>query len=241
MKLQGKQKSAFTLIELLVVITIIAILATFAVPGAMNAVNRARLLAVVNSGQNIHKAAFMMAQEAAIKQSTNYGWPGELKDNGKISDISTYVNQLVRYGFLPVGSLKIFATPGFIAYSGEVSGRGSNTQLNPPFNATTNCGFKIYLARELDDDNTLLLATKNYTYWQPLDPRRQPFGDKGFVVIRKDGSGAALNDAETEDDIVGILPGQRRPGEGSEGGDNVMVSYGAASTPRVSDSGTLQR
>ena len=174
--------------------------------------NRARLLSGVNAAQNIHKAAFMMAQEAAVKESDNYGWPGDLYASGKITNVSDYMNRLVGDGFLPVGALKTFAgsepKSGFIPYEGEIKGRGKNAKLDPPFRPE-NCAFKIYLVKKSDGDNALFLVSKNYTYNQPLNAKSKPYGKKGFVVVRKDGSGAALRAGEVDDlEYIGLLPGQ---------------------------------
>lgn len=51
--------------------------------------------------------------------------------------------------------------------------------------------------------------SKNYTYNQPLnDPQAKPFGDKGFVVIHKDGSANIFKKAKAQDlKLIGKLPG----------------------------------
>ncbi len=84
----------------------------------------------------------------------------------------------------------------------------SNGVLIPAF-TEENCAFKVFLVKKDDPADTVFLVSKNYTYNTPLnDPNAKPFGDKGFVVIRKDGSGGIFKKSQAKSlDLIGKLPG----------------------------------
>ena len=96
---------------------------------------------------------------------------------------------------------KVFAAPGIQPWDGS-------GQFN-----SRNSAFKIYKVTDNDSDSTILLATKNYTYNQNLnDPQAKPYGDKGFVVVRKGGDGTAYKKQQGENTIqIGTLPGESDP------------------------------
>jgi hypothetical protein len=53
-------------------------------------------------------------------------------------------------------------------------------------------GLKVYELKDGDSANTIFAVSNNYTYNTALDPTKSPFGDKGFVVIRKGGDCLSL-------------------------------------------------
>lgn len=223
MKLR-RSPEGFTLIELLVVISIIAVLASLAIPAGMNALVQGQLAQALSNARQIHMAAMSMAIDGATNSDSAMGWPGDLKTNdATITNTASYVTRLVTYDYLKPGDLKIFATAGINAYpGGTLTGSGTNAALSTAF-ADKYCAYKIYLTTESDASNTLFLATKNYTYNTDItDTTLLPFSDKGFVVIRKGGDAAKLKKQQaTNLNLVGMLPGKTDiTSPGSESGDN---------------------
>ena len=134
-------------------------------------------------------------------------WPGDLKAAGRIANLSDYVTLLVRDELLKPSDLKVFSAAGLKPYEGMLSS-GSNGGLFPAFK-DENCALKVYLVKKDDPADTIFLVSKNYTYNTPLnDSKAKPFGDKGFVVIRKDGSAGIFKKAQAQAlNLVGQLPG----------------------------------
>ena len=50
---------------------------------------------------------------------------------------------------------------------------------------------KVYKIKESDGSNTIFAVTNNYNYGTALTATGNPYGDKGFVVIRKGGDAAS--------------------------------------------------
>jgi hypothetical protein len=46
---------------------------------------------------------------------------------------------------------------------------------------------KVYKASGADSSDRIFAASSNYVYGTPLDSKAVPFGDAGFVVVRKSG------------------------------------------------------
>lgn len=62
--------------------------------------------------------------------------------------------------------------------------------------AQSNTGLRVYSVSSNYPALSVFLTTANFTNsatgGNALDPKTKPYGDKGFVVFRKDGSGAIL-------------------------------------------------
>jgi hypothetical protein len=129
------------------------------------------------------------------------------------------VNVLVRRDYLRPSDLKVFSVPGVAAYPGGTLSPGGNGGLVPPFEEK-NSAFKVFLVKEKDPSPTVFLATKNYTYNTPLnDPQALPFGDDGFVIIRKGGDAAIYKKEQAQDlQTLGKLPG----GGNAESAENCL-------------------
>ena len=90
---------------------------------------------------------------------------------------------------------------------------------------------KIYRLKESDASNAIFAVTANYTYNTAITTTGTPYGDKGFIVIRKGGDAVMLrkNNAthanyggnlQNFQAAVGVLPG----GAATEGGAAVLAN-----------------
>ena len=205
MKLR-RPPEGFTLIELLVVISIIAVLASLAVPAVTGALVKGQLIQAVSNARQIHMATFSMANDGATNSDATLGWPGEA-DTG-ITSVPLFVGHLVGNDYLKAGDLKVFATAGVSAYAKSGATSGSGTALTVSDFELKNSAYKVYMVKESDSSNTVFLATKNYTYNTALSGTATPFSDKGFVIIRKGGDASSLKKQQaTNMNLVGTIPG----------------------------------
>ncbi len=179
-----KTSAGFTLIELLVVIAIIAVLAALAVPALTNALARGQMTGTMNNARQLYLAGFQMATDGATNSDPEYTWPG---GNDTITTLEEYCTKLVQNDYLKAGDLqKILNAPG------------TTCQVTPPAdeNATVDLtgtsALKVYRIKESDPSNTIFAVSSNYTYDQPLPANAVPYGDKGFIVMRKGGDASVF-------------------------------------------------
>ena len=176
-----KNSAGFTLIELLVVIAIIAVLAALAVPALTNALTRGQMTGTMNNARQMYLAGFQMATDGSANSDPNYSWPG---DDTTIDTLEKYSTKLVQNDYLKAGDLqKILNAPGAnctVTATGEP----------PVVDLGGKSALKIYKVKEVDASNTLFAVSANYTYNTALKGTDVPYGDKGFVVIRKGGDAA---------------------------------------------------
>jgi prepilin-type N-terminal cleavage/methylation domain-containing protein len=175
-----KTSAAFTLIELLVVISIIAILAALAVPALTNALNKGQMTGTMNNARQMYLAGFQMATDGAANSDPNYAWPG---NDTSVTSLEDYCEKLVANDYLKAGDLqKILNAPGAnctVTY---------NAAATPPsLTLSGTSALKVYRVTDIDPSNTIFAVTSNYTYNTALSPTAAPYGDKGFVVMRKGG------------------------------------------------------
>jgi prepilin-type N-terminal cleavage/methylation domain-containing protein len=208
-----KSLAAFTLIELLVVIAIIAVLAALAVPALTNALSRGQMTGTMNNARQLYLAAFSMATDGATNSDPNLSWPGD-DSVSPITTLKAYCEKLVQNDYLKAGDLqKILTAPGANAIV-DASTSGSNTTVN----ITGKSALKVYKVKESDASNTIFAATSNYVYNTQLDANKAPYGDKGFVIMRKGGDAGIYRknqatSANTGGDIkkfqnaIGVLTG----------------------------------
>jgi len=221
-------RSAFTLIEMLVVISIIAVLAAFAVPALTTALTRGQMTGTMNNARQLYLAAQQMALDGSANSDPNLTWPGDA--NPAITTLQSYVEKLVQNDYLKAGDLqKILSAPGVTC---TVT---SDTAATPPtvaFGPGSKSALKVYKVRESDASNTIFAVTSNYTYDQALTATANPYADKGFVVQRKGGDASILrkNNAiattGTEasfQSLVGKRPGDPDGGGGVSAGDSAVA------------------
>ena len=174
-----KSPHGFTLIELLVVISIIAVLALLAGPALTQALTKGQMTGTLNNARQLYLAGLQMATDGGTNSDPNLAWPG---DDPVLTDLQSYCVKLVQNNYLKAGDLqKILNAPGASCTVTSVPG--------PPPSVTLGgtSALKVYKVKETDPANTIFAATSNYVYNTAPIGAAAPYGDKGFVVIRKGG------------------------------------------------------
>ncbi len=185
----NKSPSGFTLIEMLVVISIIAIIAAFAVPTLQQALAKGQMTGTMNNARQFFLAGQQMALDGATNSDPNYAWPGDYTGSDAITSLEQYCSKLVSNGYLTTGDLqKLLNAPGAnCTVNSTTDGNGVTTVT-----LTGKSGLKVYKIKEVDSSNTLFCVTSNYIYNTPLTATGAPYGEKGFVVMHKGGDAAVL-------------------------------------------------
>ena len=182
---------AFTLIELLVVIAIIATLATFAVPALTSALTRGQMTGTLNNARQFYLASYQMALDGSSNSDATLTWPGD-DQNAATLTLQTYCAKLVKNDYLKAGDLtKLLSAPGASCTVTASTPDATTGDVTITYAAGTPA-LKVYKVKDADAANTIFAVTKNYTYDTVLTSASSPFGDKGFVIIRKGGDAAIL-------------------------------------------------
>jgi prepilin-type N-terminal cleavage/methylation domain-containing protein len=218
---------AFTLIELLVVIAIIAALAAFAVPALTSALTRGQMTGTLNNARQFYLAGYQMALDGSSNSDPTLTWPGD-DQNAATLNLKLYCAKLIKNDYLKTGDLtKLLSAPGAVC---TVTATGPDA--NGDYTVTYAAGapaLKVYKVKDADAANTIFAVTKNYTYDTALTSTTSPFGDKGFVVVRKGGDATILrrNNAVATSgqegafqSSVGKRPGDADGASGVSPGDN---------------------
>ena len=226
--MKQKSSAAFTLIELLVVISIIAILAALAVPALTNALTKGQLTGTMNNARQLYLAGFQMATDGAANSDPNYSWPGDGTPPATLAD---YCTKLVQNDYLKPGDLqKILNAPGAactVTSTAGPSGGSSDVRLSGT------SALKVYLVQDVNPSNTIFAATTNFVYNTALSGSAVPYGDKGFVIMRKGGDAGTFKRNQAQASAggtgpaayqasIGRLPGDTEGQLASEG-SNVLI------------------
>jgi hypothetical protein len=203
-----------------VVLGIIAVIVILAWPAFTSALAKRDLTRTMNNGREVYLAAFRMATDGATKSDSSLAWPGDYPAN----TLADYCSKLVQNDYLKVSDLqRILSAPGVTCTAKTGSGtRGTVTLAGKS-------ALKIYKAKGADPSNTIFAASSNYVYDTELDAKAVPFGDTGFVVIRKSGDAGLYkkdratpagfdNDPARFQVEIGALPGAANnvtPGDGA--------------------------
>ena len=232
--MKTKTSTAFTLIEMLVVISIIAVLAAFAVPALTSALTRGQMTGTMNNARQLFLAGQQMALDGSTNNDPTLAWPGNLPGPSPapsatpagVTTLQEYANTLVKGDYLKVGDLpKLLSAPGVTCTATADPSTGDVT-------LSGKSGLKVYKVKEVDSSNTIFAVTANYTYDTALVGTNSPFGDKGFVVQRKGGDAAVLrkNNATatsgqetTFQSLVGKRPGDPDTAAGVTPGDTAVA------------------
>ncbi|MBE2203303.1 MAG: type II secretion system protein [Chthoniobacterales bacterium] len=188
-----KRSSAFTLIELLVVISIIAILASLALPAITGAMVRGQMTQTLSNCKQLHLATQQMALDATTTGDTNLGWPGDITGQSW----AAWATNLVGGNYMSTNDFKkMISAPGVMPTSDNPGTPGKSAIL-------------VYQVNESSDGGTVFLSTANFTNsasggTAPLAAAK-PFGNKGFIVFRKAGDGTVLQARQTGTTYTNII------------------------------------
>lgn len=162
----------------MVVIAILFVIALLARPTITNALHKRDMTRTMNHARELYLASFHMATDGAAKSDPNLAWPG---DYGATS-LAEYCGRLVENNYLKADDLqRILSAPGATCTVTSSAGPPATLTL------TGKSALKIYEIKSGDPSTAIFSASSNYIYNTPLNPASAPFGDKGFVVIRKRG------------------------------------------------------
>ena len=189
-----KRLTAFTLIELLVVISIIAILASLALPAITGALARGQMTQTMSNMKQLHLVAQQIALDGSTTGDTNFAWPGDLP-----TKTWTFWSGIVTNGYMTSTDLaKMCSAPTVTANSNTIVGSSS------PGTTRAVLGYQV---SDTNESTVILFSSSNFTNAAtPTAPiaAGKPYGTKGFVVFRKGGDGAVLqNNQATNTNVVG--------------------------------------
>lgn len=173
MKIKTRPSSGFTLIELLVVISIIAILASLAIPAVTGALTRGQLLQTLNNARQLQIATQTMSLDT-FTTGEGLSWTtGE--DGTSPVDLTTYFTRLTQDNYLTEADLrKLLSAPGIVIPA---------TGLPAPGNVA----FRFFQVGENSPGDHPFVITRN---WEGNAlTGDNPYGTKGFVLFRKGGEG----------------------------------------------------
>jgi len=190
MKKSSSSLRGFTLIELLVVISIIAILASLAIPAVTGALTRGQLTQTLNNARQLQVATQTMAMDS-FTAGDGPGWPGDSEGG---ASWQTFCTDLTNGKYLsPSDLLKIVTAPGVKV----------GTAFPP-----SKSGLQVYTIKENSPNNAIFVSTFNWNNFQDLNPDAVPYGDKGFVIFRKGGDGSVYQAAQAKNtNALGAMVG----------------------------------
>jgi len=167
--------SAFTLIELLVVISIIAILASLAIPAVTGALVKGQLVQTMNNARQLQLATQMMTLDTQNAGGDGLEWTSTNSAGGtQAASLQVYFSALTNNNYLTQADLrKVLSAPGK-AVTGTTFGAG-------------NIAFQFFEVSEQSPSDQPLLVTANWS--QGGLTTSPPYAKKGFVVYKKGGEG----------------------------------------------------
>jgi type II secretory pathway pseudopilin PulG len=216
--------AAFTKIEAVVVVVIIAVILVLAWPAFTSALTKRDLTRTMNNARELYLAAFRMATDGAATSDANLAWPGDYPA-GNLAD---YCGKLVEKDYLKASELqRILSAPGANCVVSSTNG--------PAVSLSGKNALKVYKVKGADPSNTIFAASTNYIYGTVLNSNEIPFGDAGFVVVRKSGDAGVYkraqatlegfdNNPERFQSEIGGLPGAAK--ESVTAGDGTTVLAG---------------
>jgi len=181
----------------------------------------------LNNARQLYLAGYQMALDGSSNSDPTLSWPGD-DQNAATLNLKLYCAKLIKSDYLKAGDLtKLLSAPG-AACTVNATGPDANGDYTVTYAAGTPA-LKVYKVKDADAANTIFAVTKNYTYDTALTSATAPFGDKGFVVVRKGGDASILrkNNAIATSgqeaafqSSVGKRPGYTDGASGINPGDN---------------------
>jgi len=190
-----KRSFGFTLIELLVVISIIAILASLALPALTKSLVRGQMIQTLSNMKQLHLATQQMALDATTTGDTNLGWPGDIGGSWE-----AWATNLVGGSYMSTNDFKkMISAPGVVPTSENPGQPGKSAVV-------------LYAVGENSEGETVFLSSANFTNdadggKAPLATAK-PYGNNGYIVYRKGGDGSILQSRQagsTYTNIIGLF------------------------------------
>jgi len=217
----GKKFAGFSTTELVVAIVIIAVILVLAWPAFNNALTKRDLTRTMNNARELYLASFRMATDGAAKSDAALAWPGDYP----AKSLAEYCGNLVEKDYVKAAELQRMLSAAGGACTITMSGSPGSTAT-----LSGKSALKIYKVKHADPSNTIFATSSNYVYDTNLNSSSLPFGDAGFVVVRKSGDAGVYkktqstpegyeNNAERFQAEIGALPGAAKgnvtPGDGT--------------------------
>ena len=216
--------AALSRVELLLLIVVVAVILVLAWPMWQSALVKRDLTRTMYHARELYLVAFRMATDGAVKTDPALAWPGDYPTNS----LTEYCTKLVGNNYVnPADLQRMLSAPGAACTA---------TSAAPPATLllSGNCALKVYKVKTSDPSNTIFAASSNYVYDTALNPGGVPFGDAGFVVIRKSGDVGVYkksqatpagfdNNVEKFQTDIGALPGATK-GVVSPGDQKTVLS-----------------
>jgi type II secretory pathway pseudopilin PulG len=163
-----------------VVILIAAVVLVLAWPALKDARNKRQMTRTMNNTRELYLAGFHMATDGAASKHVNYKWPGDYTVG--VATLADYSSKLVQNGYLKPDDLeRILSAPG-----ANCSVKTSES-MPVAVSLSGRSALKIYKIKSTDPSTAIFAASTNYVYDTDLAATAAPFGDKGFVIMRKGG------------------------------------------------------
>ena len=206
-RLPQSRIAAFSKIELFIILAIVAVILVLAWPTINSALTKRDLTRTTNNARELYLLAFRMATDGGAKFDSNRAWPGDYP----ATTLAEYCNKLVQNGYVKPDDLqRLLSAPG-AECTATMSGPPATLMLSGK------TAVKVYKVKASDPPNTIFAASSNYVYDTPLNSSTVPFGDAGFVAVRKNGDAgvykknlatpAGFENVEKFQTGIGALPG----------------------------------
>ena len=191
-----KNSPGFSLIELLVVIVIILMLANIGHVEIGLAPEKAKLVRACSEAHGIVLLCAMMQVDESSGETNKFAWPGT-----NAASLAIWMNALTNYAGTN-DLVRLFSAD-------DVKVASWNAGTGPDSNA-----FYIYPVTAGSDPESVLLTSRNYLLptsgnGPALKATDRPFGSKGAIVVKKDGSAQVITARMATNPVstIGIVGG----------------------------------
>lgn len=215
------------MIKVAAAIAVLGLVAFLAMPTIMNGLHKRQMTRTEKHARELYLASFKMANDGAARSDRSLSWPGELP----ATTLAEFCGRLVQHNYLSAEDLqRILSAPGAKCTVQFTPGPPAVLTL------TGKSALKVYKVKASDASTAIFAVSSNYVYNTSLKPDSVPFGDNGFVVIRKRGDAGVYkrnqatvsdwrNDAAEFQSKIGRLTGAAEEGA-LPSGDGAMVLAG---------------
>jgi len=162
-----------------VIISLIAVALGLAFPTIKDGLAKRQMNRTMIHARELYLAGFRMATEGTAKSDPSRAWPGDYETG--VTSLADYCTKLIQGDYIKPHDLqKILNAPGAVCHVNSAGSPPTVTLSGPS-------ALKVYKVKGADPSETIFSVSSNYLYGTALKPTDVPFGDKGFVVMRKRG------------------------------------------------------